>query len=302
MRSRYTSIYSDIMWHPTVVLIDFKSVNEKGLHDLWDRQLAPLECVQLAAEAPKCLMASWELKHVFIYIYIWYICMAKSGNFTMSKSKSKSTNHFESCFSLLEQLPKFGRLNLASCILTLDLVMQRKEHRQASKIFLLPLCLLAKLRTPSLSVWLLEPPRGPNYQTATHNSNLKPREYRFSIVTVTHNERGGVNLCRSQGRLEMSWLPRCSNHRGWIVAFQSSAEYQTPCSAQAAQSPVARRKSITTDVTTSASSTIPHGFMASSLSSSFLGVKPSPSKESMTSASCSSCSNLLRCYRKPIET
>ena len=28
--------------------------------------------------------------------------MAKSGNFTMSKSKS--TNHFESCFSLLEQL------------------------------------------------------------------------------------------------------------------------------------------------------------------------------------------------------
>ena len=30
--------------------------------------------------------------------------MAKSGNFTMSKSKSKSTNHFESCFSLLEQL------------------------------------------------------------------------------------------------------------------------------------------------------------------------------------------------------
>ena len=241
--------------------------------------------------------------YIYVYVYIWYIYIWQNLAISQCLSRSLSLPTILKVVSaFLNSFPKFGRLNLASCILTLDLVMQRKEHRQASKIFLLPLCLLAKLRTPSLSVWLLEPPRGPNYQTATHNSNLKPREYRFSIVTVTHNERGGVNLCHSQGRLETSWLPRCSNHRGWIAAFQSSAGYQTPCSAQAAQSPVARRKSINTDVTTSASSTIPHGFMASSLSSSFLGAKPSPSRESMTSASCSSCSNLLRCYRKPIET
>ena len=39
--------------------------------------------------------------------------------------------------AFLNSFPKFGRLNLASCIFTLDLIMQRKEQWQASQSFLL---------------------------------------------------------------------------------------------------------------------------------------------------------------------